>query len=240
MKTFDFDAVVDDKIGYLRDAYNFVTKYGVCKGNYVYEYMGELIEKKTGDKNYSLKQLYQDKKMHLIISTTNLNTESSVYLHALHNESIYADIPLRTGVRMSMSIPFLFEPFRYNDCLFCDGGVLDNYPIQAFDNIEPNEIESIYDNSTPNYKTLGLKLVTQIKNEPRPPKKIEHFLEYSYSYINTFLEENNRKNYTKENYCRTVFVITKSYPLMQFSLTPEEHTDLIDAGSKAVIKYFEQ
>lgn len=237
MSAINFEDLVDDKIGYIRDAYNFISKYGVCRGEYIYNLMGELIAEKTGNPDYTLKDLYKDKKFKLIITTTNQNEKKTIYLNALHAEEIYSNIPIRTCVRMSISVPFLFEPFEYNNCLFSDGGVLDNYPIHCFDVDDPNDVEAIYYDTTPNFKTLGLKITS---HEKKNVCKIDHLYDYACSYIETFLKENDRKTYIKENYIRTIFITTPNYPLTKFDLTDEEKKALPISGKNGVIRYFKE
>jgi NTE family protein len=235
MLSINFADIADDKIGYVRDAYNLVTKYGICKGQYIYDLMGELIAEKTGNPDYTLTDLYNEKKIQLIIVTTNQNTNSTVYLNPKHSDTMYSNIPIRMCVRMSISVPFLFEPYEYNDCLFSDGGVLDNYPIHCFDSEDPSNVETMYNDITPNFKTIGLKITS---HENHDTQKIDHLYDYACSYIETFLAENNRKSYIKENWVRTIFIVTPNYPLTKFDLTDKQKTDLIISGKKGVIKYF--
>ena len=117
---------------------------------------------------------------------------------------------------MSMSIPFVFEPVKYNDCLFCDGGVINNYPLNCFDYIG---------------KTIGLRLVSD-----RPEKQeIDNLYDYSYSYIETFLAEMDRKHIDDD---RTIVIKTAQYGLSKFVLTEEEKQTLMKQGKEAVINYF--
>jgi predicted patatin/cPLA2 family phospholipase len=236
----NFADVADDKVGYIRDTYNFVTKYGVCKGKYLYDMMGDLIAEKTGNPDYTLVDLYNEKKMRLIITTTNQNTKKTIYLDPKHKEKVYSHIPIRACVRMSTSVPFLFEPFEYNKCLFSDGGVLDNYPIHCFDCEDPGSPEALYHDLSPNYKVLGLKISSHDKNEKDNAEPIDHLYDYACSYIETFLAENGRKAYTKENFIRTIFIITPNYPLTKFDLTDKQKTDLVTAGVHGVMSYFNE
>ena len=237
MADIDFNAIADDKFGYIRDSYNFITKYGICKGQYIYDLMGKLIEEKTGNPDYTLADLYKEKNVRLIITATNKTTNKIVYLHAKHQEEIYANIPIRKCVRMSTSVPFLFEPYEYNNCLFCDGGVLDNYPIDCFDVEDPNNMEEVFMDVTPNFKTLGLKITTR-KSDEEKVCKINNIYEYSCSYIDTFLKNNDKKTYLKMNLCRTAFIRTPSYPLKQFSLSEAQKNELLNAGQAGIVDYF--
>ena len=38
-------------------------------------------------------------------------------------------LPVRVAVRMSMGIPGAFEPFRYEGHVYCDGGMINDFPI---------------------------------------------------------------------------------------------------------------
>lgn len=61
MAEIEFDKILDDKCGYLRDAYNLITDWGLCPGNYVLQLMGDYITKKVGNPDYTLEDLYHDK-----------------------------------------------------------------------------------------------------------------------------------------------------------------------------------
>src|SRR5690606_4411768 len=133
MDEMDFRKLVDDKVGYIRDTINFVEDYGVCPGEYINQFLGDLIERKTGNPDYTIEQLYQDKGIKLVIVTTDIVHYRSVYMNPCNELEHNRCIPIRKAIRMSMSIPFLFEPVKYEGQLCVDGGVLDNYAIHAFD-----------------------------------------------------------------------------------------------------------
>jgi NTE family protein len=235
MLDLDFANIVDDKIGYIRDSYNFITKYGICKGQYLYNFIGELIKEKTGNPDYTFKQLYTDKNIKLVMSVTNLTLNKTIYLHPQHADEMYSEIPIRVGVRMSSSVPFLFEPYMYNNCLFVDGGMLDNYPIDVFDVEDPNNMDELYLDVTPNYKTLGLKIIANTHNNEC---NIHNIYDYTCSYVETFLSNNDKKSYIKVNWDRTVFISVPNYPLTKFDLNDKQKSDLIEDGINGVINYF--
>ena len=43
----------------------------------------------------------------------------------------HPDMPLRVAVRMSMGVPGLMEPMRYEGHLYCDGGMTNDFPMNA-------------------------------------------------------------------------------------------------------------
>ena len=113
MMRLNTENLLDDKWGIIRDAINFVDDYGVAPGKMFYDFLGDYIRLKTGDADYTIDQLYKDKGIKLVIVGTNMNSKSSIYFFPNHHDVKYYDIPIRMAVRISMSIPFIFEPFHF-------------------------------------------------------------------------------------------------------------------------------
>lgn len=65
--------------------------------------------------------------------------------------------PVAEAVRASISVPYLFEPYRLRysggESLLVDGGIVSNYPIDAFDRT---------DGRAPRWPTLGVTLIPQL------------------------------------------------------------------------------
>ncbi len=59
MMDLDFSKFLDDKFGIIRDAVNFFDDYGLCPGDFASKFLGELVEKKTGNIDYTIEQLYK-------------------------------------------------------------------------------------------------------------------------------------------------------------------------------------
>lgn len=83
------------------------------------------------------------------------------------------DLPLADAVRMSMSIPLYFESVEYNGDHYADGGTVNNYPMEVFDN------EKYNDGTTPfvdgiNRETLGCHLFTSEASKAKKEKAKKH------------------------------------------------------------------
>lgn len=237
MFDIDISKIPDDKIGFIRDTENFIKNYGVCKGNYLYKYLGNIIKTKCGNKDYTIRQLYDDTGVKLVIPVTDVNKKETVYLHPHNSVDAYKNIPIRLAVRMSTSVPFLFEPIKYNNSLFVDGGVIDNYPINVFDGEESElgSIDQCLGLCKPNNKVLGLKLITKI--EPNEWTEINGVTNFGLQLIDLFLTDNDRKSYTKINKKRTINIMTESYCLTDFSMDMKRESDLINAGIRAAFEF---
>ena len=241
MTNIDYEKIVDDKLGYLRDTYNFLEDWGVCPGNYAQDLLGELINKKTGNPDYTIEQLYNDKKIKLVIVTTDTNYSKSIYMYPGNPIKEYSNIPIRLAVRLSMGIPFVFEPYRYNDSYFVDGGVLDNYPLHVFDGEYPGDPKARLNLCSPNPKVLGIKLMTndqQVNYEITEKQTFNGLFDYAVSFVHTFLTENDRRIMTPLFWKRSIIIITPNYPITKYDITTEEKTLMINIGKKYTLEFF--
>jgi NTE family protein len=145
------------------------------------------------------------------------------------------------AVRMSMSIPFFFEPVKLTDAsggthYIVDGGVLSNYPIWLFDAAEGQE---------PEWPTFGFKLVEPdnrtFKEGNRNP--INNPISFLKAVIGTMLDahDNYHISQSKGDFDRTIGIPTvvkvngvrKEIKTVDFSLTQEESQALYENGFKA-------
>lgn len=243
MLNLDTVAMVDDKCGVIRDTINFAKDYGLAPGNYIVKFLGDLIKKKTGNSNYTLDDLYRDKKIKLVIVGTDVNRERSIYFYHNHLDKNYRNVPIKTAVRISMSIPFVFEPVLFNEGYCVDGGMLDNYPIHVFDGEYPGDMRAQMNLCPPNPNVLGMNILTtsEIDNYLLNKRKdINGLWEYAMSFLGTFLTDNEIKIMTPSYWLRTINIRTKDYPLTDFSLTEEQKLVLIGNGKTSATEFFEQ
>lgn len=92
----------------------------------------------------NFRQLYALTGVDLVISGTNISHSKPVYFSAFHTP----DFPVIPAVAASMNIPFIFKPIyidyevnkinkinnKFYKGLYVDGGMLNNFPLHAFDN----------------------------------------------------------------------------------------------------------
>ena len=128
---------------------NLLTGNGLDDGRVIMFVFKKLIEKKIGNSEITFKQLYDEHKKTLIICATCLNDGIPHYFNYKNNPNM----PICLAVRMSMAIPYIFTSVSYNDLLFTDGGLVDNYPIEQTDNI--NTTIGIYLNGTKKYTKIN-------------------------------------------------------------------------------------
>ncbi len=134
------------------------------------------------------------------------------------------------AVRMSMSVPFFFEPVLVQDTegntsYIVDGGVLSNYPVWLFDD----------GTDDPPWPTLGYKLV-----EPNEgmPHVIRGPLSMLAALFSTMMEAHDSRYIEDSDFVRTVPIPTLGVRIIEFDLSPERSEALYKSGREAAEDFF--
>jgi NTE family protein len=152
-------------------------------GIYDYSIISKHCETMTLNKlNYipTLKELKEILKKELIICSYNLTKHKREYISYLN----YPNLSCIDAIRMSSSIPFIFNECIYNNDEYIDGGVIDNFPInilstddEKFKNISPIGINlgdyntsDIIEEENTNYNKI-IKLINKLYNIIMIPNK---------------------------------------------------------------------
>ena len=156
------------------------------------------------------------------------------------------DLGVAEAVRMSMSIPIFFEPWRWvpkeaeqpvgngDEHLIVDGGVLSNFPVWLFDS-----------DGEPPWPTFGLMLV---EPEPRAPVAVRlesaarsgpNIFDFVKALVQTMLEAHDRMYLENESYVRTIGVPTLGVRTTEFDLSRERAEQLYQSGRDAAEKFLE-
>lgn len=98
--------------------------------------LNKSISLKNIDPNITLLELYKKTKKKLILCTVCIDTKESEYI----SYETYPDLNIKTAIKMTMSVPILFPPVKHNNKLYVDGGLLNNFPIDIFENNLENVI----------------------------------------------------------------------------------------------------
>lgn len=161
------------------------------------------------------------------------------------------------AVRMSMSIPFFFEPVeltcrdekfprtdeellreaagrrvtftdRERACVIVDGGLLSNFPVDLFD-CPPTR--------APRWPTFGFKLVAPGDGKPN---RITGPVTMLSALFTTMLEAHDQRHMDEEAAVRTVRIRTENVKTTDFSLSAEESDALHERGRAGAKKFFDR
>jgi predicted acylesterase/phospholipase RssA len=178
--------------------YNFYKNFGLFSGFEVRKYFADLIQEKiinappdsipgtippetTKPEDITFQIFYGATKVDLRITGVNISTQKAEYFSFEHTPNF----PVMDAVAISMNLPLFFKPFyiegkvniyendEYNEKyrgLWVDGGVLNNYPLHAFDSYTVNKDgKPINSDKLPN-NVLGLRLSDGIYKEQKSKK----------------------------------------------------------------------
>ena len=131
------------------------------------------------------------------------------------------DLEVALAVRMSMSIPFFFEPVKLKGSDIVDGGLLSNFPVELFDSDGP-----------PAWPTFGFKLVlsgqddlTQMVQNP-----ISGPISELAALFFTAMEAHDAYYLSNDKFVRTITIDTLDVGATDFNLTPAQKEALYQSG----------
>lgn len=197
------------------------------KGMYSGEYLERWIERKLADKRiHTFADLPKDR---LQIIASNLS-KGKILQFPKDVEEIgltARKLKVSKAVRMSISIPFLFDPLRVkkgNTQYIVDGGVISNFPVWLFDHDSPETIP-----------TFGFNLRSR---NPDHFYKISNPFSMLYAIISIMLESQDLKYIEHQDAVRTIFIPTDGVKSTDFSIDKKTEELLFFAGEKAAKKFF--
>ena len=187
----------------------FTDNFGIDRGDKINKFIKLLISKKFGKSTITFEELYKKTNIDLIITGSCLNKQELIYF----NHKNTPDMSLLIALRITYSVPFIFDKVNYEDNIYVDGGLLNNFPIEYFKkNIK---------------ETLGITL--RGKTIINDLNKLDNYimaLMYapSHSYHNLLL------NKYKKNIC----IIDSDIDLLDINLNKEKITELINKGYNCI------
>ena len=178
---------------------NFTTQKGFESGNKLNLFIKKCIYNKTNNENFTFIQLYEKYNINLQIGVTNLTQHKFELL----NKESYPDLPIHKAISASIAIPFILEPIIINNDIYCDGGILDNLPIDSVIDMDLiNNTNTINNNSITEHITEPIttpkpNTKPELINENIQTKK-DNTKEETKSEKETNSEESIKENQNKE------------------------------------------
>ena len=228
------DAGIIDKFPVAGPLASLIFEKGIYEGNFFENWMKELLRAKRVE---TFKDLIMDEyrddaqycfKLRVIVSDISrgrmLVLPQDIADFGIRPE----DLNVAAAVRMSMSIPFFFEPVKLRntntnqESYIVDGGVLSNFPVWLFDS----------QGSIPEWPTFGFKLV-----EPDEEKEIPHRIRGPISLLSalfsTMTKAHDARYIKDEQFVRTIPIPTLGVGTTEFDISRERSEALYQSGRKA-------
>ncbi|MBP2650668.1 MAG: putative esterase of the alpha-beta hydrolase superfamily [Firmicutes bacterium] len=236
--------------GLMGKAVTLTLKYGLYPGDYFTNWLDDLLKAKGVRTFGDIKQPNAKLDKYTYKFQAIASDISSQRLLVLPSDLKYFGInpdkfSISQAVRMSMSIPLLFVPFKLKDIkgnihLIVDGAVLSNYPVWLLDD----------DTLNPKQPTFGFKLLEADNNITWQCNKIQITGLYDYlkKLLNTMLEahDNYYSAHAKGDVARTIAIPTtvnlpgetpKNISAIDFDITFQESVALFNNGFNAATTF---
>jgi len=177
----------------------------------------ELLERMTIKKIgclISLSQLKSQLGKKLVIVVYNLTKKCKEII----SPETRPDIPCITAIRMSSTLPFIFQPYLYDNSLYLDGGLVDNFPV---------ELLSCAD------KSIAISLSPSKKTQKNPMVNFNPVL-YAVDILNIPINYlmNRSIQYAKDNKIKLID-IESTFRGTEFDLSTTTKLDLFSNGYNA-------
>lgn len=227
--------------------YRLITRYGWYSSEYFYQWMKKVIADQFNTKkrppytfeDFKNPSLHKDSRpfLDLFLTGTNLTTGTS----QVFSFDTTPTMEVAEAVRISMSIPLFFESAQMKQFaitgnnltnFYCDGSVLNNYPIRLFDS------EAF--NSDPvrgaNMETLGVRFMSR-----KQVFRINNLLDFIWSLVLTASRVQEEEYYSNPmDRIRSVSIDSLELSPIDFNVTPEDeaYQTLYSQGYLAAQAYF--
>lgn len=236
MMAMDFKKFEDDSwTGVIGDGLRLINDYGIYKGDALEKFAEEQMFQFTGVSCITFAQLYAYNGNELVITGTNLNRRCTIYF----NRFKFPNMVISQALRISSSFPIFFKACKFMGDIWADGGILNNYPLSAFD-YPP------YSTTGPSATTLGFKLMgasdidyyvdpsVEHADEDLPPRvNITNVIGFASTLVSTLYEVSQRVNMTASDGLRTCVVNIGDKSALDFNLTLDDKLQLAGAGAAA-------
>jgi NTE family protein len=105
---------------------DLLVKFGLFSNKPIGDSISSFIRHKTQKNDLTLKELYDYSKIILTVKVYNVDCGKTEYINYKNNP----DISLIKLSMMTTAIPYLFQPVKYNNNLYVDGGLKGHFPIE--------------------------------------------------------------------------------------------------------------
>jgi NTE family protein len=255
MQTIDYGAFMkgdwaERRLGMVGEAGHLALHMGIYNGDYLVEWLGGALSsigittfgqlRIDDDPGTGLPESYR---YALVVHTADITRNKLVRLPWDYPEyGVPVDTSLIVNaVRASMSIPFFFDPVRFeapahNDgadnyaagkVTWVDGGLLSNFPVEVFDRS---------DGLPSRWPTIGVKLSA---DSPTPVMSHDPGNAFSEAIacVRTALDNDARYYVPPAKAERTIFVDSFGFAATDFHLTPADQQKLFTSGVSAATGY---
>ena len=164
------------------DCIILIEKFGINNGEKAKLLFSKFLELKLNVKDITFKELFNKIQKKILIIGTNL-TKCQEELFSVDTTP---DMSVITAIRISMSIPIIFTPVIYNNSVYVDGALVNNFPINYCPKdktfgIYANNSNSFEINSIQSIITACINVVSNTISQKNLNSKYKNIIKIVYS-----------------------------------------------------------
>ena len=231
------DATFIDKVPVVGPIASLIFEKGIYEGKFFEDWIGRLLLAKNvrtfGDLVINQYRDNDQYRFKLRVIASDISQGRMLVLP--YDISDYGirpeDLNVAAAVRMSMSIPFFYEPVKLKNMktnktnYIVDGGLLSNFPVWLFDAAS----------GVPEWPTFGFKLV---EPEEGTPNQVRGPISLLTALFSTMMEAHDARYIKDENFVRTIPIPTLGIRTTEFDISRERSEELYQSGRKAAEQFF--
>ena len=191
---------------------SFFEKFGIQDGERLQLLFIKFLESKLNVKDITFKELYEKTHKKLLIIGTNL-TKSEEVVFSYKNTPNFSVI---LALRISVSIPVIFTPVKYENDFYVDGGIINNFPL----------------NHCSKRSTFGFYIKNSYNNKIN---SIKNLMTSVLSIIADTISQKNIKKYKKN----IIEITNTELTYTKFDIDLETKLKIIKMGSDATEKFLD-
>lgn len=120
----------------LKKILNLPKKFGMMDSTLIEKFVKYVLNQKGIPENVTFLELIKRTGKHFVVPVTNLSRKKIEYLSV----DTFPEMEILTAIKMSTSIPILFEPVKYYNDLYVDSMIFSNFPIDFFEKFPVNTL----------------------------------------------------------------------------------------------------
>lgn len=194
------------------DFFSFINEFGVDSGNVILNILEDILFNTTKIRSISFKQLFDLTKIHLTVVGSCLTTKEIVYFDHINTP----DLSVALAVRISIGMPGFFAPVKYENKMYVDGALLNNFPMNLFE----DKLD----------ETIGILIYHNYNTNFNCPE------EYIMSIFNLFMYHFYKQAEKYPN--NTIYVVkNETQSIFNFNIPLELKNRLFNTGVESVNKF---
>jgi NTE family protein len=201
---------------------NFINNMGLHNNENMYNAVNLIISELYNKNNITFAQLYELTNTELTVVATCLSTRKIAYF----NHTSYPDMEVAKSIQISTSVPLFYTMTKWDNMIWADGAIVENFPIEYFDNSDGTFDEN----------TLGFLFEYDTKKQKL--YSIDNLVDLFGGIENTFLENNVRQSINKTQNRFIIDIDTGDISSLDFNIPQDKLDFLINQGLKSTMEFF--